>query len=254
MLIENTWSSLTKAYRPATTSAQALHFRTFVTFLKYFKLPITFELQHVLCFLQLLSNNGLQPKVISNYVASLRTMASWYELEHKALSHHSVFLLLRSFKINNHSTPSPKGIFDIHTLERIISSCSITSDPKLFRAIFSIAFFGFLRISNIAPHAKALFDPTMHLLRKDVFFYNPGCHIKIKWSKTNQSKRNVHWLQLPQLKTLSICPVRALYQLLESRQLPPEAPLFEFTCGQTIIDSTIRDMLKKILQTIGISL
>ena len=180
-------------------------------------------------------------------------MASWYELEHLALSHHSVFLLLRSFKINNHSTPTPKGIFDINTLENIISACSLTHDPKLFKAIFSVAFFGFLRISNIAPHAKALFNPTMHLLRKDVFFYNPGCHIRIKWSKTNQSKRNIHWLQLPQLKTHSICPVRAVYQLLESRQLPPEAPLFAFTSGQTVIDTTIRDVLKKILQTIGIS-
>ena len=249
-MIETTWSSLNKAFRPSTTSPQKLHFRKFFIFLKYFNLPLAFQLQSVLFFLQFLANNGLQPKVIANYVSS---MATWYNLEHTALSHHSIFLLLRSFRINNPSPPTFKGIFDISTLKKIIHYCKFTSDPDLFKAIFLTAFFGFLRISNIAPHSKALFNPTMHFLRQDIIFHPPGCHLKIKWSKTNQSKRNVQWLQLPKLSTNSLCLVNAIYQLIKSRPLPPNAPLFAHKSGDPVINTTIRDTLKNILLQIGIS-
>ena len=174
-------------------------------------------------------------------------------MDHSVLSHRSIYLLLRSFRINNTVPPIHKGIFDIPTLQKIITLCSISMDPKLFKAIFSTAFFGFLRISNIAPHSKANFSPSMHLLRQDVVFHPPGCHLRIKWSKTNQTRRNVHWLQLPYLNShTDICPVRAIYALLKSRPLAKNAPLFADPTGTPILDTIIRDTLRKILQCIGI--
>ena len=133
-------------------------------------------------------------------------------------------------------------------------NCKFTFDPYLSRATFLTAFFDFLRISNIPPHSKALFNCTMHFVRQDLIFHSQECHLKIKWPKTNQSKQNVHWLQLPKLSTDSFCPVNAIYQLIKSRPLPPNAPLFAHKSGDMTIDTAIRDTLKNILLQIGISL
>ena len=93
----------------------------------------------------------------------------------------------------------------------------------------------------------------MHLLRQDIIIHTPGCHLGIKWSKTNQPKRNGQWMQLPQPNShIDICPVRAFYQLLKSRSLAPNAPIFTDHSGVVILDTTIRDTMKKILHCIGI--
>ena len=244
-----------EAFHPSTTSAHLSHFRTFLLFLFHFKLPLVIDLRYVLAFLQFLTNNHIQPKVIGNYVSSIRTMASWFNLEHSALSHQHIFLFLRSIRINNPTPPTEKGVFDIPTIGKISELCEECFDSPLFRAIFLTAFFGFLRMSNIAPHSKAAFDCTRHLLRKDIVFKQPGLHIKIKWSKTNQNRKNLHFIQLPKLSNPLLCPVRAVYELLSTRKCSPDSPLFVLrSTGAIIIDTQIRDMLKSILVSLGIPL
>ena len=117
------------AFRPSTSAAHLSHFRTFLIFLFHFKLPILIDLKYVLAFLQFLANNHIQPKVIGNYVSSIRTMASWFNLEHSALSHQHIFLFLRSIRINNPTPPTVKGVFDIPTIEKISKLCEKCFDP-----------------------------------------------------------------------------------------------------------------------------
>ena len=127
--------------------------------------------------------------------------------------------------------------------------------PPLFRVIFLTAFFGLLRMSNIAPHISSTFDPCVHFLRQDLIFAPPGAHLLIKWTKTLQHHKSHHWIQLPSLANQLLCPVRALKSLLKSRQLPPTTPLFPnsfFPHGQ-VIDTHIRDALKKVLAHKNIS-
>ena len=118
-----------------------------------------------------------------------------------------------------------------------------------------MAFFGFLRMSNIAPHSKTSFDYTRHLLREDIIFKHPGLHIRIKWSKNNQNRKNLHLVQLPKLKNPLLCPVKAMYDLLNTRKGLPHSPLFVLRrTGAILIDTQIRDVLKSILRSLGIPL
>ena len=125
-------------------------------------------------------------------------MAAWFNLEHSALSHQHMFLFLRSIRINNTTPPGEKGVFDIPTIEKISNLCEKCFDPPLFRAIFLMAFFRFLHMSNIAPHSKAAFDFTRHLFRKDIIFKQPGL----------------------------LCPVKAMNDLLTTRKCSPDSPLY----------------------------
>ena len=163
---------------------------------------------------------------------------------------------LRSISINTRFAPTPRGIFDLTTLALISQACDILVDPPLFRAIFLLAFFAFLRMSNIAPHSRFKFDAQRHFLRQDVIFAEPGAHILIKWTKTLQDSSARHFVQIPVLKNVTLCPVLALRKLLDSRPFPPSSPLFihPFPPFHPVIDTTIRDALRKVLVHIGVPL
>ena len=94
-----------------------------------------------------------------------------------------------------------------------------------------------------------------HFLRQDLFLHPPGVHLLIRWTKTLQDHTSHHLIQLPELNNFFLCPTRALKTLIKSRPLPLTAPLFanNFPPFSSVIDTHIRDSLKKILTSLGIS-
>ena len=248
-MFHTAWHRVTSSYRPATVSAHNRHFRTFIAFMIFMQLPIAINVHNVLIFLEYLYKNGLSPKVIKNYLSSISSVTSFYHLDHTPLSDPSISRFIRSITINSPFSPTPRGIFTIEMIYQISVACSILSDPPLYRAIFLISYFAFLRMSNIAPHSVNKFDPSKHFLRQDVILAHPGAHIVIKWTKTLQDNKSHHVVQIPQLPNIYLCPVRALKALLSSRPLPPSAPLFALHSypHNQVIDTQVRSALKKIL-------
>ena len=190
-------------------------------------------------FLEYLFQNNISPKVIRNYLSSVRLMASKYNIPQTGLDHYAISNYIRSISINSDFRPTPRGIFDLTTLYHISISCDILDDPILYRAIILTSFYGFLRMSNIGPHSSKQFSKHRHLLRQDLIFGHPGAHLIIKWTKTIQDHRAHHIIQLSSLKNPYLCPVRALTRLIQSRPLPPDAPLFanNFPPFLQVIDS-----------------
>ena len=225
MFLDSAWSRVKSSVRPLTARAHITHLRTFLSYLIFMQLPVEFSLHNIITFLEFLYQSSLSPKVISNYFASIRSMAKFYNIEHSDLSHIAVSRFLRSITINYRFSPTPRGVVDIYTLYRISLACDSLSDPILFRAIFLTAFFAFLRMSNVASHSARAFDPDHHFLRQDLIFADPGGHLLIKWTKTLQSFNSHHIVQLPILDNIMLCPVRALRALLSSRPLSPSQPL-----------------------------
>ena len=199
--------------------------------------------------MEYLFQSGISPKVISSYLSSIYSKASLYGWDVSPIAHPAVRRYIRSISINSTFSPTPRGIFDIHTLFNLSLSCDILSDPILFRAIFLTAFYGFLRMSNIAPHSSKKFDQNHHFLRQDLIFAPPGAHLLIKWTKTLQHHKSYHWIQLPSIQNKFLCPVRALRALIASRPLPPSFPFFANNLHpySQVIDTHIRDALKKVL-------
>ena len=189
-------------------------------------LPINISVQNILTFLEYLYQNLISPKVLSSYLSFIHSKASIYNWDTSSLSHLAIHRFIRSININSKFSSTLRGVFDIQTLYHLSLSCDILSDPLLFKAIFLTAFFGFLRMSNIAPHSSSKFDPCVHFLRQDLMFAPPDAHLLIKWTKTLQNHKSHHWIQLLFLSNHFLCPVRALKSLLNSRPFPPTAPLF----------------------------
>ena len=156
------WSRINAAYRPATRAAHNTHLRTYLSFVVFMDLPLQFTVHSVLAFLEYLYVNKISHRVMLNYLASLRSLAKHYGWDQTALSHHLVVSYLKSIARNIHFNPPSRGIFSLHTLSAISKACALLSDPPLFRVAFLLAFFAFLRMSNIAPHSKAQFNPMRH--------------------------------------------------------------------------------------------
>ena len=80
-------------------------------------------------------------------------------------------------------------------------------------------------------------------LGRILFSWPPGAHILIKWTKTLQDKSAHHFVQVPALRNKVLCPVSAIHELLDSRQLSGSQALFSHRTRpyHPVIDTTIRD-------------
>ena len=85
---------------------------------------------------------------------------------------------------------------------------------QVFKAVYTLAFFSFLRLSNLVPDTVQAFSPLYHLARGDIIFAKPGMLVLIKWSKTLQARNTVKILKIPTLRANPICPVNAIKNLL----------------------------------------
>ena len=92
--------------------------------------------------------------------------------------------------------------------------CDTLPHPVVFKAVYLVAFFSFLRISNLLPHSIRSFDPTRQLPIGDLFFSEDGVTILIKWSKTLQNRQDTNTIFLPILGAPTLCPVAALKTLV----------------------------------------
>ena len=108
----------------------------------------------------------------------------------------------------------------------------------------------------MAPNSRFKFDSNRHFLRHDIIFHYPGAHVLLKWTKTLQESSSHHLVQIPLLANPILCPVRALQELIQSRPLPPSSPLFVHKSPpfNLVIDTTLRDGLRKVLTHLGIPL
>ena len=122
------------------------------------QLPIDVSVHSLLAFLEFLHQNALSPSVIKNYISSINRQAKHFGWPTEPFDHHLISDYIRSITINTKFVPRHKGVFDLPTLARISAACESLPDLPLFRAAFLLAFFAFLRMSNIAPHSMHAFD------------------------------------------------------------------------------------------------
>ena len=150
------------------------------------------NIEHVLSYLEYLTRNGVSFHMLANHVSAAKAQFAIRGLD-------TVKYFLKSIRINRPMKIVKKNVMDVDTLNKLIHLCDSIYMGKIFEAVFLLAFFGFLRLSNIAPHSVAAFDPTRHITAGDLIFTSKFMKIVLKWSKTNQNRDKTHLLSLPRL-------------------------------------------------------
>ena len=224
-LLRQAYKRLDSALRPRTASAYQSKLKVFLAFVTWFQFPLV-HVDSLLAFLEFLTKNGTTSSSLTSYVSSLRHYFKIFDLDLAPLDHRKVHLFIKSVSINAPYSPRYKANFTIPVLLKLVKACDKFPLGVIYKSAFLLAYFAFLRLSNIAPSSSSSFDPSRHFLRGDIIFGPPGAHIIVKWAKAMQGSTKHQVVQIPSLPSSPLCPVSALKSLLQSVTAPPSAPLF----------------------------
>ena len=139
-------------------------------------LAVEVNIHNILTFLEYMYCKHISPSVLKLYIWFIHSMCR-FNIDTSLLNHVTVSRCLRSISINSSFSPIPQGIFDIKTFYHISIVCDLLYDP---RVIFLVAFFGFLRMSNIVPDSAKLFHQDKLILRKGITFSPTRAYLLIK--------------------------------------------------------------------------
>ena len=131
-----------------------------------------------------------------------------------------------SLALNQKFASTIKKVIDIELLHKIVQICDSMWMGQVYKAVYLTAFFSFLKVSNLVPHAEKSFSPAEQLAKDDVITSSDAVFLIIKWSKTMQTRDSVKIIKLPNLLQSPICPVRAINNMLILAPGQENHPLF----------------------------
>lgn len=127
--------------------------------------------------------------------------------------------------------------------------CSNSYEATLFQAAYTLAFFGFFRVSDIVGQPRVP-DGRMGMQFIDVTFDNFSLDVHLKHSKTDQSGTGCH-VNIPQVGSApEVCPVTAMKRFLQVRPQTP-GPLFVHFDGSQLTRYQFQAVLKKVASLLG---
>ena len=248
---------LQMAFRPATARTYHRMFSDFLGFLVATGL-CHHQVNHslLLMFMQFLSENGLTAANIANYMAGIRAQFIIYNLDTNPFRHEQIQLFSKALKLDRPLQPKSTNIISTDLLQQILMNTQVFQFPIQFTALYSLAFFSFLRISNILPHSIKAFDATRQLARGDIILTDQGANVIVKWSKTIQNRTDIHTIPIPILGDSILCPYKAIKSLLDHTPGSSNQPLFLIPRSHgsvPLTDSVARRHLHSISTALNIS-
>ena len=211
----------------------------------------------LLSFMEFLIHNGSSHSAVANYLSAIKTSLAMHGLSVFSFLDPRIKYFQKSLILNKKFAAKIKKIIDIKTLTDIVFVCDTMWMGQIFKALYLVAFFSFLRISNLVPHKISAFSPLEQLSRGDIFFSTPGLHILIKWSKTMQTRDTVKIIKLPALHSSPLCPVQAVKNLLMLTPGGQDTPLFQIKNNKAqwvpLTDTKTRRNFSQVLQRLGLS-
>ena len=158
-LTTRSFARLLQSFRPATQRAYSRMFSDFMAFLVVAGLlPSQVNIHTLLAFMEYLYQNHHTPSNISNYLAGIRAYCVIYNIPTISFRDEKIQMFIRSLKINR---PLVIKNTPILTQDMLISILEVTAKleaPQIFTALYLLAFFSFLRLSNMVPHSFKNFD------------------------------------------------------------------------------------------------
>ena len=127
------------------------------------------------------------------------------------------------------------------------ASDSISTVGNVLKLGFLVAFFGFLRQSNLTPPSPRAFDPTC----RDVTVQARDLVIRLKWSKTMQAAGTPAAITIPAISCHPLNPVASYQAILY--QVPtcdPKDPLLILPTGRPQHMPQLQQAFHAILSTL----
>ena len=138
----------------------------------------------------------------------------------------------------------------LQAIKHQLSISSLTSHDKLtYWAAFTLAFYGFCRVSEFTSPSPSHFDPSIHLSLSDISHTPHSLTFSLHHSKTNQFGRTEP-ITVGRTDTPT-CPIRAMSKYLRVRGLLPPGPLFVLSSGTYLTRKDVATTTKLMLRRAG---
>ena len=182
---------------------------------------------NLLCFLECLYYNGVKHPQMANYLSAIKCKFVIFGLDVACFNDHRLKYYQRAVQLHAPLQVKLK-IIDVNLLKKIVAQCDLTYMGQIFKGLYLLSFFSFLRLSNLVPHACAGFSPLKHLARGDIIFKPGKILVLVKWSKTMQNNNQIKLIFVPRIAGSLLCPVRAISNLLALTPKGANLPLFQY--------------------------
>ena len=214
-LTTSAFGRLLQSFRPATRRPYSRMFSGFMAFLVVAGLlPSQVDVQVLLAFMEYLCQNKFTPSNISNYLAGIQAYCVIYNIPTTLFRDEKIQMFIGSLKINRPLMIKNTSVLTHDMIVNILEVTAKLEAPQVFTSLYLLAFYSFLRLSNMVPHSFKNFDVSIHLARGDIIFSHDMATILVKWSKTIQSRDKIVCIHIPVLPGSKLCPVTALKHML----------------------------------------
>ena len=203
--------------------------RSYTAFCFHFGLPdFPAQVEVLLAFAEFSLRDLRSPASLRNLLGALKTIHLLQRWDTSAFTDHKVNSYLLAVDHTVRHIPQQKPPLTLPLLLKI------TSDPPLpptvqviFKALLSLLFHTFLRLSSVLPTKPSQYDNTRHLSIADLFEADPGLVLLVKWGKCHQRASQAYTVPIHPAPGSPFCPVSALSALLGLyHQKSPTQPLF----------------------------
>ncbi len=253
-LLEASLNSILQAVSPRTLQSYLTAWKSFKTFHSTYNLPFpTFSLLAITSFISHLNiNKKLQTSSIKGYLSGLQFFHKLlYGSPSAHIANSQTSLLIKGIQKTNPTRPDSRQPITLKILTKCISTLrrgyhSIHT-ARTLDAMFILAFFGFLRCSELAISSS--FDPAIHPTISDLaVLEDETISYTIKQSKTDQTKKG-HFIYIFNLQS-PILPYQTLLAFLHLRKSQsklPSDPLFTDDSNRPVTRFWFQKHLKAVL-------
>ncbi len=258
-LIDLSLDSILKAVSLRTIHSYLTAWRCFKAFHLSYNLPFPdFSLLAITSFISYLNSiKNLQAGSIKGYLSGVQFFHKLiYGFPSSEINNSQTYLLIRGIQRSQPSSPDSRQPITLDILTKCIQNLctgyqSIHTARTLY-AMFLLAFFGFLRCSEIAITSK--FNPKLHPTISDLSIINSETIAYfIKQSKTDQERKG-HFIYIFNLPS-PIQPYQALFSYFQLRNTQAKStldPLFVDDSNHPVTRFWFQKHLKLIITQAGL--
>ena len=206
---------------------------------------------HILLFISFLSVKNFAPSTINSHIAALsfvHNVNGWGNPTDSFLVRKVKEGCRRSNRRSDERLPITPVILE--QLIRVLPAiCKSGYECQLFKAAFLLAFFGFLRVGELASTRNNT-DLNRLISVNDVSISGSSLELRIRFSKTDQ-RGHSYCIYIEGSRNQELCPVNALSIYLKSRP-SKGGPLFIHFNGQVISSYQFTHVLKEGIKVLGL--
>ena len=215
------------AHAASTHKNMQSHFRIFTQFCSDLRVrPLPVQPATILRYISFLSATGRSYGTVQNHISTIKHYHRLFGFPPGWENLYSFQLALRGCKRFLGAAPARKLAITPILLSRMVSLFDATQPLQAaMRALFLVAFFSFLRKSNLVVPSARVNSPKVPR-RSDFHMSQHGAFLNIHATKTIQFFQRALCVPLPSIPGSPLCPVAALQHHLRLNAVRPSDPLF----------------------------